>query len=332
MNITFHRGMFGSKWGWLRIIPIAAFLVVGVCVLIGLGEHETNRVFGYFHEIAGISAGFGLFLFGFMVLKKKWLIDNTPTSKIRSVAMGFSEVKGKAREKYGLKSRITLCECVFFKFMIEKRVKDSKGRTHWEILEQGSSTNYFYIEDDTGKLLVDPLDAEIVMPPDYAYTEGDKRYTEWCLQSGDQAYVLGTVKKFRDYITDRKEKLTAKLRGLKADKKKMMEFDANKDGQICGEEWDKAVKAVEEELLREELQNPQPEGDDIVIAKGDAEKTFILSDRSENEVSRKMFISCVTFVIIGIVLVTGLSVSLTARIGLLPDYMVIPWETFYSDD
>lgn len=327
--------MFKSKWGWLQLFPLAAGLLVIVCMALGFREVESKRIFNFFHEFAGISAGFILFGWGFRVLRKKWLIDNTPTSTIRSVAMGMAEVKGKAVKKCELLSRITMAHCVFHKFLIEKEVKGSKGRSHWETVEQGASTNYFYIQDDTGKLLVDPIYVENIMDPDYTFTDwknGHKmRYTEWYILPGDSVYIFGTVRKFKDNICDRKERLTQKLRELKANKEKLMQFDADKDGQISPEEWDKAVKGAEEELLQEEITTPASQEDDIVIAKGELEKTFIISDKSENEISNKLLLTSAAFVIIGIALVTGLTVSLVARAGLLPEYLVIPWDSFYKD-
>ncbi|MDI6735416.1 MAG: hypothetical protein QME42_04345 [bacterium] len=79
-----------------------------------------NLVFGYIHEIVFILIGPGLFFYGFFKLKKKRLIEDIPTSKIRSVAMGFAEIKGKARQKIPLKSPLTSADCVYYKFLVEK--------------------------------------------------------------------------------------------------------------------------------------------------------------------------------------------------------------------
>lgn len=335
MQIHFSRNMFRSKWAWLQLFPLAAMLVSVLCFASGMDTASSKSVFNYFHEIAGICIGLGVFAFGFRILRKKWLIDNTPTSKVRSVAMGMAEVKGKAAQRGMLKSRLCMTECAFFKFLIERQVKDSKGRTHWEVVEQGASSNYFYVEDETGKLLVDPLDVEDIMDPDYCVTDtkGGKvmRYTEWYIQPGDNIYIFGTVRKFNDNINDRKERLAQKLRELKANKGKLMQFDADKDGQISVEEWDKAVKAAEEELLKEELSPKGSPEDDIVIAKGDMEKTFIISDKSENDISKRLLLLSAAFVIIGIAVAAGLTASLVARSGLLPHYLAIPWDTFYKD-
>jgi hypothetical protein len=271
----------------------------------------------YAHEVILIVAGAVLFVLGFRKLREKWLIDNTPSSKIRSVAMGLSEIKGTARKKFGLLSRLTRAECVYFKFTIEREVRDSKGRASWKTIEHGESTNYFYVEDETGKILVDPLNAEVVMDPDYRVVDVQAgrrmRYTEWYICPADQVYVLGTVRKFQDNTPDRKDKLLARLKELKEDKKALMQFDADGDGQISVEEWDKAVEAVNDDILREELRNPAGSEEDLVVAQGDIERTFILSDKSENQISSRFFLTSAGFVIIGVVLIAWMSVSIILK-------------------
>ncbi len=53
--------------------------------------------------------------YGFYLLRMKRSIENTPTSKIRSVAMGMVEVKGKAIRKHALVSPMTQTSCVFYR-------------------------------------------------------------------------------------------------------------------------------------------------------------------------------------------------------------------------
>ena len=335
MAISFNIGGLKGSWKWLYVIPAAALAAMIACSFIGLAENQSKEVVGYIHEILIVCAGFVLFFLGFGTLRKKWLIDNTPTSKIRSVAMGAAELCGKAVKKCELFSRLTRTPCVFFKFLIEKEVRDSKGRASWKVIDQGTSSNYFYLEDETGRILVDPLEAETFMPRDYRVVDtkgGSKfRYSEWHIQPGQDVYIYGTVKKFKDTAIEHKDKLLEKLRELKANKEKLLQFDDNKDGQIGADEWDRAVKAVENELLQEELKNHGELEDDIVVAKGELEKTFILSDEKESQISTELLFFSSAFVIMGIFLVVGMSVSVIARFGLLPETVKIPWEMFYKD-
>lgn len=336
INPQYYKKLF-----W--IIPAGAILLVVICLLLGIVSFsEARNLFGYAHEIPLILVGFYVFLNGFERYRKKRLVENIPTSKIRSVAMGLSELMGKAKQSAiggPLKSPITHTDCVYYRFLIEKERRGYKGRRYWTVVNEGNSTNYFYIEDETGKILVDPLESEVILPKDYEYVDEEivgissyrKRYTEWYIQPGEQVYVLGTVMKFKDDVLARKEKLIERLRQLKEDKEKLKKFDINKNGQISVEEWDKAREAIEQKLLEEELKQPSEPEDDIVIAKGDNEKTFIISDHSEKEVTKKIGIKSIYLILGGCCLIIGMFASLLARTGFLPESLIIPWEKFYKD-
>lgn len=316
-------------------IPVVALLALaGTIIVCTLGKVSFKETFGYIHEVLLILVGFYVFLNGFVQYKKKRLVENIPTSKIRSVAMGLSELIGNTEQKFPLKSPLTHTDCVYYRFAIEEERRDFKGTRYWKVVNKGNSANYFYIKDDTGEILVDPLDAEVILPVDYEYVdtigERRKRYTEWYIQPGEQVYVLGTVRKFKDAVLDRKEKLKERLRKLKEDKERLKQFDIDKDGQISIEEWDKAREQIEQELFEEELKQPQEPKDDIVIAKGDIEKTFIISDRSKKEVSKKIGIKSILLIFIGFCLVVGMCASLLARSSFLPQKFAIPWKNFYE--
>lgn len=322
---------------WFLFIPLLILAVQFALSMSGLAAFgRENDFFNFSHEILLIFVGIYIFFYGFSQIRKKRLIENTPTSKVRSVAMGLNEVVGFAKEKYPLKSSLTSSQCVYYRFKVEREAKDSKGRKHWQVIREGNSTLYFYIEDTTGKLLVDPLDAETMLVVDYQNIEGSAsfaghriRNTEWLIKPGDYMYILGTVNKFKDNIQVHREKLVEKLRKLKEDKERLKAFDTDGDGQISVEEWDKAREKMEQELLEEELKKPAEAEDDIVIGKGDSEKTFIISDRDEQDIARKLTYRSIGGVLGGGSIIFLMFVSLIARAGLLPAYLKIPWEAFY---
>jgi hypothetical protein len=318
---------------FVMCIPLLAIISMVICPLCGAGAYQA-AVFGYIHEIGLGVTGFVLFFCGFHAFRERWLVQNTPTATVRSVALGFAELKGVAAPKCLLRSRVTLAECVFFRFVIEKEKRGARGRRYWDVVDEGCSTNYFYIDDGTGRMLVDPLNAELVLSVDYRHEEtkdGSRmRYTEWYLRPGDPAYVLGTVRPFRDAVQDRADRLREKLRELKAASARLAQFDTSKNGQIDADEWDRARAATEQALLEEELQNNAPaDGDDVMIAKGEAETTMLIADCAEREVTRKLLLQSMGFVIGGGALVMAMTASLLARAGLLTIVPAIPWETMY---
>ncbi|MFA5859941.1 MAG: GIDE domain-containing protein [Elusimicrobiota bacterium] len=294
----------------------------------------------YAHDVVFFIAGFVAILYGYAQLRKKRLIENIPSSKIRSVAMGLSEVNGIAKERGKLISPITGTECVYYKFRVEREDRDSKGRTHWKTVRSGESTNYFYVTDDTGELLVDPLGAEVVINQDYRIVDsiwqtlGRKRfrYTEWYIKPGETFFIIGTVREFKDYGDDRKEKIAERLRGLKNNKQQLMLYDKNGDGNISIEEWDAAKVDVEQKVLEEELSQALPEvKDDIVIAKGNSGDTvFAFSDRGEKAIIQHLSLSGYGLNTLGIVVSIVMVISFLNRAGIILTGHAIPWVEIYK--
>ncbi|MHB9154176.1 MAG: GIDE domain-containing protein [Endomicrobiales bacterium] len=336
-SFTFSgRPSFRRPWGLLALVPLAAFLLSFVPALLGITPPGSQQaLFGYAHEVSLLAVGFLLFFFGFRELRKKWLVENTPTSRVRSAAMGVCELCGIAKGKTPLKSPHTGTDCVFYRFTAEKETRNSKGHTSWATVRDERSTAYFYVEDATGRLLVDPLGAEALLVKDFEAVEGGgifsgrMRYREWFVKPGDYVYVLGTVKKSRDAAVERGERLRAKLRELKNDREKISSFDLDKDGQISIDEWDRARAALEQELLREELQKTPENGDDIVVAAGESEKTFIISDRDEEDVKKSIALRSFLCVFGGGGLAAVMAASLLARLGALSALPAIPWHALY---
>ncbi len=321
---------------WVVLVVMVFSSIIDCCLCNAAVEEDGDIIFGYIHEIGLILVGLFMFFYGFTQYRKKRLIENIPTSKIRAVAMGLSELKGKAKQKSPLRSLLTHKDCVYYRFLIEK--EERRGRSSsWKTVSEGSSTDYFYIEDETGRLLVDPLDAEIILPLDYQYIDTigkflftkRMRYTEWYIQPDEDIYVLGTVKKIKDDILSRKKKLRKQLRKLKEDKEKLKKLNIDKSSQISIEEWDKVEETIKQEIFGEELKQPPEPEDDIVIAKSDIEKIFIISDHSEKEITKKFGMKSVLLIFGGCCLIIGMLISLLARAGLLPEGLIIPWRKFY---
>lgn len=334
MIINLMKFSSGNK-KLLIIVPIFVFIILIGASFLGFSHSQSSALIGYIHEGAFIFIGFFIYIFGSKQIYKKRLVENTPTAKIRSAAMGISELVGLAKEKYPLKSRITAANCVFYKYLIEQETKDSKGNKHWSKVSEGNSANYFYLEDNTGKILVDPLNAETVLVKDYEFIDMKNgcrvRYSEWYIQPGDYVYILGTIRKFKDNIQDRKDRLIEKLRKLKEDKNKLNQFDADGDGQISVDEWDKAKEKIEEELLKEDLTKTQELAqDDIVIAKGTEEDTFIISDRDEDEVKKKLLTRGALSTAAGLIIIVLMLISLFSRAEFVPWKFIIPWGNFYK--
>jgi hypothetical protein len=140
---------------------------------------------------------FGLVLFsvGLYYFKRKQLIENIPTSKIRSLALGLVEITGLVMpfENRILKSPLEQKDCVYYRYLVEEYHTDSKGRGHWSTVEDKKESVPFYLKDETDSILVDAKEAKIELSVDFKTQNGNRMYTEWCIEPNNNLYILGTV-------------------------------------------------------------------------------------------------------------------------------------------
>ncbi|WP_154660439.1 hypothetical protein [Halopiger goleimassiliensis] len=115
----------------------------------------------------------GLFLVytGFRKYKTSQLIKNTPTQNIRSLAGGRAEITGTAVPADGLVEKpISDGECLYAKYRVEERRMIEIGKNRkwrvWVTVEEGEIGHDFYVEDETGRVPVDPHDVDLEVEDD----------------------------------------------------------------------------------------------------------------------------------------------------------------------
>jgi hypothetical protein len=114
----------------------------------------------------GVVAGLYWFYKGFRLLKRKRLILNTPSSKIRSASMGLVEISGLATGPYVLTSPLKQVECFYYRTLaweLRQRGKNSE----WVKVAEENLHVPFYVDDSTDKVLVDPRGAEMDLHCDF---------------------------------------------------------------------------------------------------------------------------------------------------------------------
>jgi hypothetical protein len=117
--------------------------------------------------IAGVLGGIYFFYRGFRILQRKRLIENTPTSTIRGAAMGLVEVSGLATGPYTIPAPITGVPSYYYR-SVAWQLKRSGKNEHWEKVADESQHVPFFIDDNTGTLLVDPQGAEMDIHRDFS--------------------------------------------------------------------------------------------------------------------------------------------------------------------
>ncbi len=97
---------------------------------------------------------------GFHEIKKRYLMENTPTSSIRSMAMGLVELKGKARTNRPIHTPITGIPCVYYT-VHAKQFQYVDRYFKWVTLYQDHWYVPFFLEQDGTAAYIDPSGAEV---------------------------------------------------------------------------------------------------------------------------------------------------------------------------
>ena len=109
--------------------------------------------------LLGLGAGIYFFFKGFSVYKEFRVFEDTPEIPIRSMAMGLSHIHGKALGDQLVESPVTRTQCLFYKVDIERWVTDKNGG-HWSHYKTDADGPLFYLEDPSGKVLINAHNAE----------------------------------------------------------------------------------------------------------------------------------------------------------------------------
>ena len=173
-----------------------------------------------FWPVASTAAvGFGLFGFlrGFHALRLRRVIEDTPTARIRSLAMGLVELQGRVRARSRTSGPFSGRPCAWWEVELQTIRRGKNGFRQWNTVHREQSGRPFYLEDDTGTALIYPDGARVNtnnkveeetmglgVPEPYAsfmaerqlplrmlWSLGPMRFRERVLDEGQAVYVLG---------------------------------------------------------------------------------------------------------------------------------------------
>ncbi|MBI5787488.1 MAG: hypothetical protein HZA78_01340 [Candidatus Schekmanbacteria bacterium] len=267
-------------------------------------------------SILGSLGGFTLIYYGSKRLKLKRLIEDTPTSRLKSMSIGLVEVKGQVRPAFQIETPFNHTPCCYYRYRVQEYRRNSKGRGHWVVILEGDSHQYsFFLEDESGAALILPKNAEFDLAWNKVYESGsmlsappphiveflltkDIKVQGWIfsktikveeahLFENQPLYILGYANSWKlgkdsgeakqiKYFIWNKE-----LVNLKKDMKRLFrEFDLNKDGKIDADEWEIAKKKMAEkakEKFQAQMHNL------MQIEHGPKGGIFYISEKSEAE-------------------------------------------------
>ncbi|MEW6378908.1 MAG: hypothetical protein AB1611_04805 [bacterium] len=290
-------------WRWVKtlgppvlIYPLSMAIILSFGLAYALKRPEPV-------SLGLLSLGLILFIHSFVLLQRKKIIENCPTSKIRSMPMGQVEIKGHARQKYYLKSPHTLTDCVYYSYKVYEKVR--RKDEYRCVLKESADSGLvpFYLEDETGKALVlpgeaiihagtsqtmlgDPLVKIFGASPSCSGTE--REIVETVIPVGQPLYVIGFARRLKVSSQEKKKMLIEKIRSLKADQGRLKQYDLDRDGTLSQEEWDAARKKMEEDVLLEGLSDQESTNDTVAVGENPLGGLFYISDRGEERIIRSM--------------------------------------------
>ena len=210
----------------------------------------------------------GGFIGAFYFFLRKRIIEDTPTSNIRSAAQGYVELSGIGKLMPGstITGPLTGIPCTWYDYTIEEHRSSGKN-SHWVTVDKGISDSLFLLIDDSGEAVIDPEKANVTPgttdvwhghsrhPEPRKNGNGRKkkkgffsimgryRYTEKRMHPNDPLYAIGLFDTVGgagcEFNTD--SDVGHLLREWKKNSEQLLtRFDENKDGQIGMDEWQKA--------------------------------------------------------------------------------------------
>ncbi|MDD3802140.1 MAG: GIDE domain-containing protein [Desulfuromonas thiophila] len=304
----------GRRWP-LAPAQLAVFAIASLTALLTqLQPHWLRPLLGGLLHSGLLAAGAALLclISAFRALHLKHCIAHTPTSRIRSLAMGRVEIQGQARRLYALVSPLTQLPCVYYSL---KRYRRNARDNGWDLVSSRSSGAVpFALEDATGSIRIDPAGArlrpsqtqEIFGNSHLPLATGlanNEKWREEIIADGAPLYVLGYAHSRRQHA-DQQGLLRQRLRDLKQDSAKLRDYDRNGDGRIDSQEWDEARQAQQRQLLLEQLRpDREAEAETWVGRPPGRWQPFLIAEQlSETELGRGYGLSFVLLLLVGVAL------------------------------
>ena len=271
-------------------------------------RHMPPVEFAMFSGLAVVSS-VTAFIAMFRFVHRSRLIQDTPTSRIRSAHQGYVELEGKAELLPGepIRAALTGSPCTWYQIKVEEHRRGSRGRSRWHTLRTESCKALSLLRDETGVCIIDPEGALVTPsvkqvwygnsrewpfgtppPSGRSLLGGRYRYTEQRILPGDPLYALG---QFRSeggghHLPDPREEVRQLLNEWKQDQTALLaRFDLNRDGRIDPQEWEQVRRAAEAEVQRRVREQQQGPVSHILGKPPHGRRPFILSTLPQDELA-----------------------------------------------
>ena len=254
--------------------------------------------------------------------KKLRLVEDMPTSLIRSASQGFTELVGVGKPlAEPIISPLTSLPCLWWRYNIERYKKRHGSQAgSWVSVKRQTSEMPFNIDDGTGLCQIFPAGAELSSrhkhrwygrslnpnsnPNPFNSPLGSKadlisralsgfgrryRFTEHLILDGDPLYVLGH---FETDATGHRTLSVDKVMGdilshWKQDFGALLDqYDTNGDGELCLKEWQQVRAAAEKVALKQQSKNSALPAEHTMSKPENGGLPFIISHTEQIKLSR----------------------------------------------
>jgi len=265
---------------------------------------------GEFWGLIAVIGGGCIFLFiqCFRSFHHASLMRDIPTSRVRSAAQGYVELEGIGGLLNGpaIVCPLTGTHCLWWKYSVHRKVRSGK-RSTWRSVRSGTSDDLFYLDDGTGRCVIDPDGAQVVptrsnvwygnsAKPDRGPAAGsvlmggEYRYREELILAGGPVYAIG---QFRTQQSHAEINVDTAARELLAHWKQdqaslLKRFDVNGDGQIDAREWEAVRRVAHMQVRRDQRRNPPKVLPGLHIMARDPDRPYLLSGIDQQQLTRRL--------------------------------------------
>ena len=252
--------------------------------------------------------------------KQARLIEDMPTSRIRSASQGYTELVGVAKLQGNPQlAPLSNTLCLWWRFTIEKYQSTGKS-SHWVTIEKRACSQPFYLKDTTGICRVNPQGADISCRHRHTWhgntrrpttTSASKkhrshsllslattrlsfgsqyRYTEHFILEGDPLYTLGHFETDSGGLrTLTPKQLTGNVLGeWKQNFTELLtRFDRNGDGELDIKEWQLVRKAALKEGQSRQIALSQEPAEHVLSQPQHKGLPFIIGSQEQQQLSQR---------------------------------------------
>jgi hypothetical protein len=228
--------------------------------------------------LASVVGGLWVFRLGFKSLRVHWLIRNTPTARVRSMAMGLVEVCGALVPRSRVAAPFSGRPCVWWDVEVQTQTSKSKqGTRSWHTVHRASSGHPFFLRDETGVALVYPEGAACRVPFDVSEETGGlgvpEMYMEFMKSRNlgmRHLWAMGPMR-FRERRLDEDTRVYVLGRAFPKSVSRTVSFDEEALEATGTDSYGAAhVRSLDEETC-------------AVIRRGPRDPVFLISTRPERE-------------------------------------------------